>query len=333
MSSLSSEQKLAAAGAAEESAEQKPVTASEAAPEKAPESSSSAVSNGREKKKKKWVGKLIKWVLIVAACIVAATAPSVIHSKTYFQTVFYEDVSRYLTENLRIVFLSDLHSRQYGVDNSLLLDEIWGLQPDIILLGGDMINRNDTDIEPVLSFCGRLTQIAPVYGVLGNHESERIYNRGDSELVARFEEKGIVILRNEMREITLGNNEIQLIGAEGTDYGFDQYGGKEALDAMEFRKDRYKILMDHYPILFARKLASYSYNLGLAGHVHGGIIRLPGIGGLYSKEEGFFPVYSRGEYPMRGGARLIISGGLGDSGWFPRIYNVPELVVIDVNWC
>lgn len=289
--------------------------------------------NGKEKKKKKWVGKLIKWILIVILCIVLVTAPSVIQSKTYFKTVFYEEVSQYLTENLRIVFLSDLHGREYGVENSVLLDEIWSLQPDIILLGGDMINRDDADIEPELYFCGRLTQIAPVYGVLGNHESERIYGRGDSELVTRFEEKGIVILRNETREVTLNNNVIQLIGAEGTEYGFDAYGGREALDAIEFRKDCYKILLDHYPTLFARKLASYSFNLGLAGHVHGGIVRLPGIGGLYSSEEGLFPVYCRGEYPMRGGARLIISGGLGDSGWFPRIYNVPELVVIDVNWC
>ena len=331
--SVSSSESKQAAEKIEEIPERKPNTASHKASPQATESSRSAFNNRKEDKKKKWVGKLIKWILIVILCIVVVTAPSVIQSKTYFKTVFYEEVSQYLTENLRIVFLSDLHGRQYGADNSLLIDEVWSLEPDIILLGGDMINRDDADIEPVLNFCGRLTQIAPVYGVLGNHESERIYGRGDSELVARFEERGVVILRNEMRDITLNNNVIQLIGAEGTEYGFDEYGGRKALDEMEFRKDRYRILIDHYPILFARKLASYSFNLGLAGHVHGGIVHLPGVGGLYSKEEGFFPKYCQGEYPMRGGARLIISGGLGDSGWFPRIYNVPELVVIDVNWC
>ena len=90
--------------------------------------------------------------------------------------------------------------------------------------------------------------------------------------------------------------------------------------------------MAHIPILFETQLSGYDFDLGIAGHVHGGIVNLPFLGGLYTQEEGFFPKLYAGQYRLHSQQSLIISAGLGDSGRFPlRINNPPELVVIDVN--
>jgi predicted MPP superfamily phosphohydrolase len=84
--------------------------------------------------------------------------------------------------------------------------------------------------------------------------------------------------------------------------------------------------------LFDAQLSDYDFDLGIAGHVHGGIVNIPLLGGLYSEEEGFFPTYYGGRNILSNQKPLIISRGLGDSSPIPRINNMPELVVIDVNW-
>ena len=90
--------------------------------------------------------------------------------------------------------------------------------------------------------------------------------------------------------------------------------------------------MAHIPILFDTQLSAYDFDLGIAGHTHGGIVKLPFIGGLYTNEEGFLPNYVSGKYTLNKKQSLIISAGLGDSSFFPpRINNAPELVVIDIS--
>ena len=177
-----------------------------------------------------------------------------------------------------------------------------------------------------------LTGVAPCYGVLGNHESERIYYEGDRDLPDAFENAGLKLLRNAAEEIWIGMDKVQLIGLEGTAAGFDKYGGREFMDRTETDPSSFCIVMSHIPILFKTQLSGYDFDLGIAGHVHGGIIVLPFFGGLYSNEEGFFPSFSSGKYVLENQQSLIISAGLGDSKPFPpRINNTPELVIIDIS--
>ena len=278
------------------------------------------------------VRRIIRVLVAILLCLAVFLCANAAVSRHY-QITFYQDVCRFLTGNIRIVFISDLHSRQYGEDNAGLLEDIASLSPDLILLGGDMINRNDTDYEPVLETCRKLAELAPVYGVLGNHECERIYYKGDQDLVSRFEETGVHMLRNESQIVKIGDNSVQLIGIEGTEDGFSRSGAGECMTQIKARRDMYRVVLTHIPALYREKLTPYSYDLGLAGHVHGGVVQIPRIGGLYSAEEGLLPAYSRGKYELQNGARLIVGGGMGDAGWMPRINNRPELLVIDVNWC
>ena len=145
-------------------------------------------------------------------------------------------------------------------------------------------------------------------------------------------QSGLKLLRNAKEEIRIGKDTVQLIGVEGTAYGFEEYGGREFMEKTDIDPSALCILMAHIPVLFEPQLSEYDFDLGIAGHVHGGIVVLPFIGGLYTEEEGFFPKFTAGKYILDKQQTLIISGGLGDSKPFPpRINNTPELVVIDIN--
>ncbi len=254
------------------------------------------------------------------------------YTKTHYRIDFYQETSKKVSGNIRIAVIADIHNREYGENNEMLISDVRALKPDLILLPGDMVIREVDDYQPMLNLVSALAEIAPCYGVLGNHESERIYYGDDRELPKKFEDAGLKLLRNALDEIRIGKDTVQLIGVEGTAYGFEEYGGRKFMEKAEINPSAYSILMAHIPILFDTQLSEYDFDLGLAGHTHGGIINLPILGGLYSAEEGLFPKYCVGKYILARQQTLIISAGLGDSKRFPpRINNMPELVVIDIN--
>ena len=254
------------------------------------------------------------------------------YAKTHYRITFYQETSQKVSGNIRIAVISDIHNREYGDHNETLISDLWALKPDLILFPGDMVICDQDDYRAVLDLVSALTEIAPCYGVLGNHESERIYYGGDEDLPDTFENAGLNLLRNAREEVRIGMDTIRLFGVEGTSYGFGAYGGREFMNNMEADPSVYCIVMAHIPILFEPQLSGYVFDLGVAGHVHGGIVVLPFLGGLYSNEEGLFPKFTAGKYTLENQQTLIVSAGLGDSRSFPpRINNIPELVVIDIS--
>lgn len=255
------------------------------------------------------------------------------YNRTHYTAEFYQIHSRKLTRSFRIVFLTDVHLREYGAGNCDLVQDIRNLKPDLILLGGDMATYDaGPSYDNMLSLCSQLVGIAPVCGVLGNHEDELYFLDGDTGLVDRFTEAGVRVLRNEEAVYLINDNTISILGIEGNPRDFDKYGAKEFMDRAEQKTNYdFRICIAHVPTYFPDALENYSFELGLAGHTHGGIIRLPMIGPLFSAEEGFFPTYGGGSYAMANGGTLIVSRGLGDSSAIPRINNVPELSVIDID--
>ena len=276
--------------------------------------------------------RILAILLLLALIIGTAVFIYSRYTQTHYRISFYQETSRKVSSNIRIIVVSDLHNREYGENNRTLIEDIRALKPDLILFPGDMVILDEEDYRPMLDLVSELSGIAPCYGVLGNHESERIYYRDDRDLPAKFENAGLKLLRNASEEVRIGSDTVQLIGVEGTTHGFEVYGGREFMDHAVISPSGYSILMAHYPVLFEPQLSAYDFDLGIAGHVHGGIVNLPFLGGLYSAEEGFFPHFTRGKYTLENQQGLIISGGLGDSQAFPpRINNMPELVVIDIN--
>ena len=131
----------------------------------------------------------------------------------------------------------------------------------------------------------------------------------------------------------MGKSKIQLIAVSD---GVDQYdvktnNSKKFIEKLE-KTDACRICLTHYPELFLEKLKNKDIDIAFTGHAHGGLIRLPRIGGIYSSGEGFFPTLTSGVKEMENGTQVVISRGLGSSSFFPRINNQPELVVTDICW-
>ena len=275
--------------------------------------------------------RVVSILLILALACGAVMTGYALYYRTHYTINFYQETSKKVSRNIRIAVISDIHNREYGENNEELISDLQALKPDLILFPGDMVIRDDDDYQPALDLVAALTKIAPCYGVLGNHESERIYYGNDRALPERFKDAGLKLLRNSREDIQIGEDTLQLIGVEGTAYGFEEYGGRDFMEKADIDPSSYCIVMTHIPILFDSQLSKYGFDLGIAGHVHGGIVVLPFVGGLYTAEEGFFPKFTAGKYILNKQQTLIISAGLGDSKPFPpRINNTPELVVIDI---
>ena len=279
----------------------------------------------------RFLARLLVALLVLAIVVGGAVYFYARYTKTHYGITFYQEASKKVNRNIRLAVIADLHNREYGEGNATLIADLRALDPDLILFLGDMITKTDDHYEPMLDLVSNLSRIAPCYGVLGNHESERIYYLDDKKLPERFENAGLKLLRNAQETISVGSDSIQLIGLEGTPYGFEEYGGRAFMDKVSFDPSAYCIVMNHIPILFDSQLSGYDFDLGIAGHVHGGTVILPHFGGLFSEEEGFFPHYYAGEYALDDQRSLIISRGLADSRPIPRINNLPELVIIDIN--
>ncbi len=284
----------------------------------------------KKKRKIRWSDVAV--VLALLLFIGAGVAANISYNRTHYTMEFYQINSRKLSHGIRIIFISDIHLREYGEDNQDLVQDITELAPDLILLGGDIVIDSESNYDNMVALCHKLVEIAPTYGVLGNHEDVKIYIQKDKDLINRFENTGMRFLINESDTLTLYDNTVSIVGLDGDPSSFEKYGAKERMETFEAEdKSDFQICLAHVPTYFPDILSQYHFELGLAGDAHGGLIRLPKIGALYSPDEGLFPEYAGGEYTLSNKAHLIVSRGMGDSSWWPRINNVPELSVIDVD--
>jgi predicted MPP superfamily phosphohydrolase len=234
--------------------------------------------------------------------------------------------------NIKIALVSDLHSTVFGKDQSPLIEKIKEINPDLILLTGDIFD----DLVPMIGtelLLDGISSIAPIYYVTGNHE---YWSRNMREIRDILEMHGVNILSDEYRKTNIRGNEIILAGIEDPDKKYYETPKYDQNSVMEerFREldtiKLYKILMAHRPENI-KIYRNYSFNLIVSGHTHGGQIRIPYIiNGLYAPDQGFFPKYSGGVY-QHGDLTHIISRGLSINPKLPRIFNQPELVVIIIE--
>lgn len=245
--------------------------------------------------------------------------------------------------NYKIVQLSDLHSKSFGPNQSHLLKFISHAKPDIIVITGDLIDGNTKLQEPCLQLIKNLSNIAPTYYIYGNHESPILYSDSEKTFFDKIQSYHVKTLYNEAIPLTSTQNEqINLIGITDPctilpdaklihisgDANRINYMLNTAFNTVK-NLDNYNILLSHRPE-FLSIYANYPIDLVLCGHVHGGQIRLPFVGGLYSSDQGLFPKYDAGKYQEKN-TTMLISRGLG-TGSFPiRIFNYPEVHLIILN--
>ncbi len=234
---------------------------------------------------------------------------------------------------LRLVMLSDLHSYTYGSDQSPLLHRVAAEEPDVILLCGDIVD-DKKPISGAKLLLQQITNIAPCYYVSGNHE----YWSEDAEAIFNLiESYGICVLHNEREEISIAGEQYMICGvddpaANGTrirrSYG-DRTEYLNTLDSFrDLSEDRFNILLAHRPE-YIGEYAEYPFDLVLCGHAHGGQWRIPYLlNGLIAPNQGFFPTYAGGQYRC-GDTTAIVGRGL-MLDWKPRLFNPPEIVVVDI---
>ena len=264
---------------------------------------------------------------LLAAAVLAAGCWQLFSNE--LETTFFHLYSPKVAagENIRVVVLSDLHNREFGPENSELVERITALAPDLIAIAGDMVNADDGDLSIILTLCGKLVEIAPVYYSPGNHESNLMYEK-DSPLESLLLEQGVRVLVNRAEELTIHRTSLLVGGLTTSTEGYEEYG---AAFFEEYEKSSaFNLLIAHYPSLYYEHLANGRVDLGICGHYHGGQFRLPVVGGLYHGDTGLFPKYSGGMYPIAKGT-IFVSRGMGGHNGLPRINNRPELAVIDIN--
>lgn len=230
-------------------------------------------------------------------------------------------------EGCKIVQISDLHSKDFHGNLSKKIQEI---NPNFIVITGDLIDMKDTNTDVVDEFLAQITPIASVCFVTGNHEQ---LSKEYSELQETFKKYNVKVIDNSYVKLSKGFSVIGLIGL--ADPAIQQkesdtvYIEKNLKVVMQQSSTDFNILLSHRPELFSIYKTA-KVDLVFSGHAHGGQIRLPFIGGLVSPNQGYLPKYTSGIY-SQGATSMVVSRGLGNSIFPLRIFNPPELVVVTLK--
>ena len=278
---------------------------------------------------------LITIISLVLLCAVICAFEGY-RGATQLRVTRYE-VETKLTESIRIVHLTDLHSCVYGENNEKLVQLVAAQEPDLILMTGDMLSRSDDGPGVVCALIPKLLEIAPVYYGYGNHEYQWERRTGES-LEPVLKAAGAVVLNTTYLDVTVNEQALRIGGYHGYyrqpgmyDISPEQHQAELDFAADFENTDRYKILLSHIPTAWLDwgYMNTCPVDLVLSGHYHGGQIVLPPVGGLAAPYVGLFPEYTRGLY-MGEKTICVLSAGVGTEDWLPRINNLPEVVVVEL---
>ena len=250
----------------------------------------------------------------------------------------YQITSAKLKKPYRFVVLSDLHNKQFGKDNEKLVAAIKRQCPDGVFIAGDLITaKPGQKTGPAIRLLRKIAETYPVFYGQGNHEYRlELYPDVYADMYDSFR-KGLESCHVEpMKNCHAGLPE----------YGITVYGVEierrfyQRLKTMPMEKEylksllgdpdrsRFNILIAHNPEYF-KEYEEWGADLVLSGHVHGGVMRLPFLGGVISPSLRLFPQYDGGFFEGKSG-RMLLSRGLGTHTLPIRIFNPGELLVVEL---
>ena len=228
-------------------------------------------------------------------------------------------------EGYRIAIVSDVHGNTFGEDNENLLEPLREQRPDIIAITGDLCDRKYPP-DAIPGLLAQLVEIAPVYYVTGNHEWAAKYV---DTMMGLCEEFGITPLRNEYILLQEGEDSLILAGIDDKNAYADMKTPEQLMDEIVAEHgDEPTVLLSHRPDLI-RDFWVMGYDLVLTGHVHGGIVQIPGVGGLVAPSRKLWPEFSKGLYTAPNGSSLVVSAGLaGIHLKQPRLFNPLHVPIV-----
>ena len=275
--------------------------------------------------------KTLRNILIILGVLIVSTVLIVLDSYINIDVSHYEIKSDKLNQkynNYKIMLLTDLHNRDITEKLVKIVNEE---NPNIIVMSGDMINEKVDGFDNFFNLCEELKD-KTVYYVFGNHE-ENMSDEKQNEFIEKIKEKTNVILLN--------NDKVELDDSF-TIYGFSHQvkyylaSTKEKIDLNYIEErigkidiNKFNLLISHDPLLY-NLYSKYGFDMVLSGHLHGGIINIPFVGGLLSPDFTFFPKYYKGVNKIEN-TNLVISRGLGYGYMIPiRVFNRGEVVIINL---
>lgn len=247
------------------------------------------------------------------------------------KTVHYKIFTEKIKSSIKIALITDLHSCKYGNNQKQLINAVKKENPDIILLGGDIFDDKISDKNAEI-FIEYISTKYPCYYVTGNHEywSNRI-----DEMLEKIKSYNVKILDGKTEIIKIRNQEINISGIDDpdaenyTDKGEVFYSQLEEIEKNK-NNDLFTILLAHRPS-YIKSYLEYNFDLVLSGHAHGGQWRIPFLlNGLFAPDEEWFPKYAGGQYIFDNGQMIVSRGLARESTIVPRIFNRPELVIVEI---
>lgn len=259
------------------------------------------------------------------------------------------DVTKYTISNekipeefngFKIVQLSDFHSQGYRDTTEKLISKVKDINPDIIVMTGDMVSWDMEDIEEVKILIKSLVEVYPIHYIDGNHEHLAEISRPGRYVAFNefMQELGVTTIKNDYVEIYKGNKSINLYGINlPLDGATGLYVNRFQLEEnyvektlSEANKEKFNILLAHTPT-FIKQYSQWGADLVLSGHMHGGIVRIPFTNiGLLSPGRTIFPRYAAGKFKVND-TTMIVNRGIGTSSFKLRVFNNPEIAVITLK--
>lgn len=226
-------------------------------------------------------------------------------------------------DGLRVAELSDLHGRSFGKNNVRLLRTLQKARPDMICICGDLFDEKTdlTMLEPLLT---GLTDIAPVYYVTGNHEWQVKNLR---ETLQKMRAWGVTVLENEGRVLSRGGAEMVVAGVHDPCGPYDMKTPAALVRELRSAQGNDFILMLSHRNDELAMWSQLGVQLVLSGHCHGGVVRLPFVGGVFGTRRELFPEYDAGVY-RQDGTTLFVSRGLGYTNVHFRLFNRPHVPIM-----
>ncbi|WP_213975081.1 metallophosphoesterase [Tepidanaerobacter acetatoxydans] len=295
-------------------------------------------------------GKYSKLHIGIVSCIIIGILAFLYVEANSLQITEYTITSPKIPEEFegfKILQLSDLHSKEFGRDNIRLIEQIKAQNPDIIVATGDMLNSGNDNGQVFYNLAKELVKEFKLYYIKGNHEQIAEFKAEEAgsgwfdSYMDELRNLGVIILDNDKAELKKGDASINLYGLEISLLLYrgrysSNYNGEKSIDVISIEKklgrrerEKYNILLTHNPAYF-QIYSRWGADLVLSGHVHGGIVRLPLLGGLLSPDATFFPKYDAGEFEL-GDSKMIVSRGLGNSTLRLRVFNRPEIITITLR--
>ena len=270
-----------------------------------------------------------KTALLVFALLLVLAAGSVLDSRYHLQlteyTLFFPKLPASF-DGCKVVQLSDLHGMRFGAENRRLVELVRQQEPDIIVLTGDIAGKDGAldNVEPLLS---GIEGLAPTYYVNGNHEWA---DGCVEEIEALMKSHGVTCLSNEIELLYRGEDSIAIVGAEDPNGRADMIKPWGlSLRLGELYSDQFSLWLAHRND-YIQMYSDIGTDLILCGHGHGGIVRLPFVGGLLNVNRSFGAEYESGVYSTPH-FQMVVSRGLGNSIPVPRLFNRPELVAVTLR--